>query len=318
MGSKPSGISASRGASILGLSKWSTPLETWIKIMMDMDPEFCEKNGYKEPEPVDNAPMRWGLAFEEAVIAQAEEIKGHVITHREHEFINKNFDFLTCHVDGLYLMDELDQIVHEGKTTNIYTFRDEWGEPGTDRIPQEYQIQVQHQMLCSGIKKAIVSVLVFPCRVEDWEEAGKAPEIVDSLDWASMLAEMGFFHQYEIEADEDLQALMLDIYETWWKEHVIAVKPPEPQNYEDIRRLVIAPKGTIVADKTIERLSAEYKDINTEMKSVKKRKDDLKTKILEEMRQKSDVPIDDESQEKWILKNRKGDNLHSYNGKTFR
>jgi predicted phage-related endonuclease len=67
--------------------------------------------------------------------------------------------FITCHIDGMY--EDIVPVLHEGKTTSSYTFREKWGEPGTNMVPREYFIQVQHQMMLTNTKKAIVSVLVF-------------------------------------------------------------------------------------------------------------------------------------------------------------
>jgi hypothetical protein len=310
MGSKPQGISASRGAAILGLSKWSTPVQAWLKIMEDREPGFCEANGYERPVSESNMVLEMGLAFEESVIRLAQAKHGTVIGNCEKLSRHKHLPYVTCHQDGEYADSGK---LHEGKTTNIFTYREEWGEPGTDRTPQEYQIQGQHQMLCTVKDECIISVLVFPFRQTEIEEIPKDP-----LKWAATLAEMGYFHQYFLKADPDLQSLMLSKYRKFWERHVLTGKPPRPRTYRDIRRLVKAPQGTIVANAQIERWAQEYKDIGEEMKWAKNRKDELKTKILEFMRTRADVPIDDESQERWILKSRAGRKLASFNGKTFR
>jgi predicted phage-related endonuclease len=310
MGSKPSGISASRGAAILGLSKWSTRVEAFLKIMEEREPGFCAANGYEKPEHESNMLLEMGLAFEDAVCSLAENKQGTDIIGEEILSKHPNLGYVTCHQDGEYYDSN---ILHEGKTTSIFYFRDNFGEPGTNRIPPEYQIQVQHQMLCTGIEECILSVLVFPFRQDSIEEIPSDP-----LKWASILAEMGYFHQYYIKADPELHKLMLKKYQKFWDRHILTGKPPRPRTYRDIKRLVKAPKGTIIATKQIERWAAEYKDIGEEMSLAKKRKDELKTQILEYMYRQADVPIDDESQEKWILRSKKGRKLCSYNGKTFR
>ena len=68
-------------------------------------------------------------------------------------------------------------IIHEGKTTNLRAYRSQWGEPGTDRVPMAYQVQVQHQMLVTGIDEAIVSVLVFPISADEMEAANPTPDV---------------------------------------------------------------------------------------------------------------------------------------------
>jgi hypothetical protein len=298
--------------------------------MEDREPGFCEANGYERPVSESNMVLEMGLAFEDAVCELAEKsqqwidgsnVNGKTIEDREKFYSHKNLEYVTCHIDGQYSrlnysvknIDDLKSELHEGKTTSIFYYRENFGEPGTDRVPQEYQIQCQHQMLCTGIDECILSVLVFPFRQDTIDEIPSDP-----LKWAATLAEMGYFHQYFLKADPDLQSLMLSKYRKFWERHVLTGKPPRPRTYRDIRRLVKAPQGTIVANAQIERWAQEYKDIGEEMKWAKNRKDELKTKILEFMRTRADVPIDDESQERWILKSRAGRKLNSYNGKTFR
>jgi predicted phage-related endonuclease len=235
--------------------------------------------------------------------------------------------------------------LHEGKTASSFIFREKWGEPGTDRVPREYQIQTQHQMICTGAEKVIVSVLVFPETPEAWEKAGwevyrdfehfiegkwmqrhtnhcynGEDEDYDVVDiearspetWAEPLAEMGFFHQYAVEARPTLQKAMLSRYRKFWENHVIPGVPPEPENYADIRRLFPEPKTTLVVTEGIERLLSEYSQINAELKDQEKRQDAIKTKVLDWARQQEGGAIDEDSAEALILRNGSGDKAGSF------
>jgi hypothetical protein len=220
---------------------------------------------------------------------------------------------LTCHIDGMYTPSGF---LHEGKTTNAWSFDLLWGEPGTDKIPIEYQTQVQHQMLCTGAEKAIVSVLVFPKRPDQLEKEGiNIP--IEPIRWAGILCEMGFFHQYEVEANVELHALMRDEYLRWWEEHIVGRKPPEIRTYQDARKLIRAPSGTILAGEKLERWATEYKQIGSEVATAGKRKDELKALILAEC-QKGAAVEDEASSDKWLIVNDQGKKLFSYNGKAFR
>lgn len=329
----PINISASRGASILGLSSWKTPVETWLEIMESRDPGFCEKNNYELPVFEYNAAMRWGHAFESAIIELAENRQDCRIFDRE--VLYKNGLFMTCHIDGQYHS----RLLHEGKTTSHFYFRDNFGEPGTDQVPVEYQIQCQHQMICTGAEKVILSVLVFPKRVEEWEEMGWYPvdeyknnkwslytygqvgsidhgsgDFIDPKDWARILDQMGYFHQYEITAHAELQDLMIKHYTDFWNNNVLAGIPPEPKTYNDIKRLVREPVGTIIADENIERLMSEYKHIKSEIGQgggLHKRIDQIKIEVMQYMTKQTGV-IDDDSQDKFILRNQAGKKIASY------
>jgi predicted phage-related endonuclease len=340
MGSKPINISASRGAAILGMSKWSTPLETWLKIMESREPEWFELSGYEPVMTEENAAMRWGTAFEDSICKIASKIravdgKRNLIVDREKLHVHEYLHYVTCHIDGIYgLTEEL----HEGKTTNTRAYFSNWGKPGTDKVPPEYQIQVQHQMLATKKDKCIVSVLVFPRMPDEFEamgwrfteqiagakfleryEDGEFAEVGSQVeDWARALAEMGFYHQYEIAANPELQEMMVKHYRFFWEEYVEKRQPPTPINYKDIKRLVKQPIGTIIATDQIERLSREYKELTAEASKAAKRKDEVKTVILDWMRKQEAPPIDDDSTEKWILKDMQGKKLNTFNGKVFR
>ena len=336
----PINISASRGASILGLSKWSTPLNVWLQIMESREPGFCEKNKYELPEFEYNAPMRWGHAFESAIIELAEGEQGEVIIEREklYGYGNPLNTFITCHIDGLYSTQKL----HEGKTTTIFSYRDEWGEPGTDKVPVEYQIQCQHQMICTGAEKVILSVLVFPRRVDDWEEMGITSDYekfnyeklipknklvklnddksrwhnsIDPYNWAIILDEMGYFHQYEIPANPELQKLMIEHYTEFWEVNVVGGMMPEPRTYDDIKAICREPVGTIIATEEIERFMSEYKNIKSEISTtgaLAKRADQIKVTVLDFMRTNGADAVDDDSADKFILRDRTGAKIGSY------
>lgn len=347
MGSKPKGISASRGAAVLGLSKWATPVDIWLQIQEELEPGFCEINNYEMPTRQESAPLRWGLAFEDAICDLAEQSSGLKIRDREKEYSIEN-GLITCHIDGAYyIFDHKDNgkyeqkimALHEGKTTTLWSYRDDWGEPGTDQIPRQYMIQVQHQMMCSGIDKCIVSVLILPMRQDEFENNKIVPKLNElktewnlvynggclwdggnlfsTNAWAEIFSQMGLFKQYTIHADLELHEVMLSMYKNWWEQYVVTKKPPQPSTYSDIKKLIRSPSGTIVANAKIERLSSEYKSINEELSAMAHRKEQIKTEILNLMNAEIKAQ-DEESAQKWILRSQNGIKLHSYDGKRFR
>jgi hypothetical protein len=338
------------------MSPWASPFKVWQDIMEAREPGFNKARGYDYEAFEGNASTRWGLAFEDAIVKLAEEKQGREIGSREDAFMYymdaKNqapvhmaegmgfkdeykYPHITCHVDGLYTVnDENNPMIfngpriHEGKTTTAYGFSDKWGEPGSDRIPIEYQIQVQHQMLCTGADEAIVSVLVFPKRPDEWEAEGyqikgetddyeifKDDKFLSApIEWAEILTEMGFFHQYTVKADPALHAKMLEKYEAWWAKHVLGGKLPDPVDYADIRAMITAPTGTILIDDDTARWFKEYKDIGSEIGAtgnLAKRRDQLKTLILKRAKAVEST-LDDESTDKWIFRDGQGNKLGSY------
>lgn len=323
MGSIPIGISASRGAAILGQSKYSEPVEAWLKIMEDRIPGFCEQNMYPKPEFVDNAATRWGNALEEYIcdFAAIDHDQTTHILDREKFCRHEEFDFITCHIDGEYsLPTYLPYTLHEGKTANERTFRSDWGKPGTDHIPRGYMIQVQHQMALTDADQCIVSVLVIPkMQVELPESSDISKEQIYKI--ASGLYEMGCFHQYPVKRNQGLIDLMIERYVEFWENNVLKQIPPRPQSLEWIKKMIPKPAGTIIANEQVQRWSTELSGLQREMKAGKKRADQLKSEILGYMKEQSEmegVCIDSESTERLILLAGNGYKMHSYNGKTFR
>lgn len=363
MGALPSGISGSRAAAILGVSEYATELEVFQRIMEERSPGWNAAHGFTLPDPVDNPAVRWGTAFESSIVALASERRGRHISDREasyaldparpdgrwyHPAGSPPPDlYVTCHIDGMYcgLGDEPD-VLHEGKTTTAWSFAELWGEPGTDRIPQNYQVQVQHQMLCTGAPEAVVSVLVFPRRPDEWEAAGLIlkqlpgrsddlewhiivprvrngqpwPRAIPCSSWARVLDEMGWFHQYTVPSRPSLHVTMIERYREWWERYVLTETPPEARTWDDARRLFPAPKGTVVADEQATRWATEYREIGEEIGGtgrLAKRREELKVLLLSYLRA-ANGQVDDESREKTVLRDDTGAKLAQWNGKVFR
>jgi predicted phage-related endonuclease len=314
MGSKPTGISGSRAAGLLNISEWSSTVQEWLKIMEEREPGFCKANNYEKPERKESAAMAWGTAMENNIVnlASREQRSFIPVSTLEKEFTHPEHDFITCHIDGMYANGNL----HEGKTTNSKTFWSKFGTPGTAAIPANYKIQVQHQMMLTGAPQTIVSVLVFPKMQDEFGDLNPS----DYTHWAQSLYEMGFFHQYVIDADPVLHQMMLEIYKEFWRKNVLGKVAPDCTQYEDIRKLVRNPIGTIVADDDIYRLSQTYKEITKEMGTAKEQKEKIKTEILNYMKretEKNGETIDGDTRDKWVLRDSTGKKLHQFNGRKF-
>jgi len=360
MGSKPVGISASRASAILGLNSYQSSFEVWQRIMEERKHGFNKERGYILPPEPDNAAIRWGQAFEGAIISLAEGVRGMEIGEREAlNIYDQSIYFktpevgqttvindprwleITCHIDGRYPDGKL----HEGKTTSYFAWKDKWGAPGSEDVPMEYYIQVQHQMICTGADEAVVSVLVFPKRVEEFEELGwvvvhhdsgkygiyRDLSIIDdplSLGeyhgeleigaWASELEKMGYFHQYPVKANPKLQKKLIDLYAIWWQNHVIKEIPPtDCITYEDIRRLCPSPIGTVVCGEEVAKDFARYKKAGRIGGKLKKKQEELKVDLL--LKLKDEQAFEDEySKKKFIFVDETGAKLGQFDGKTFR
>jgi hypothetical protein len=275
---------------------------------------FAEAHGY-EYEPFEgNEFTIWGNAFEDAIALHCAARRESAITEREGEYAHHRLPYLTCHIDGRYA----DGRLHEAKTTSSITWRSKWGEPGTDHVPREYMIQVQHQMMLADAQECIVSVLVFPERVTTWHQQGVTPDGRLAEMWTDVLDEMGCLYQYPVRADRQTQDMMESYFEMWWEKYVVGRTPPPAKSYDDLRAMYPEPIGTVVASEQLERWAREYKDIGAEMSRAKKRRDELKVLILRDMLAGAEAPVEEDSVEKIVLRDMSGRKLASWNGKTFR
>lgn len=332
MGSLPVGLSGSRAAAIIGLSQYSTPFTVWQEIMEKRQPGFNKKRAYLYEPFEGNPSTEFGLAFEDAVVKLTEDATGQEITDREAAYSLNDQEYVTCHIDG-----NVGGPLFEGKTTNHRAFGFSWGEPGTDRVPTTVQCQAQHNMMCAGLDSAHISVLVFQATVDEWAELGwqahhdtingvyflknhNTDKIINPSEWANVLAQMGFFHQYHIEAKPDVQSILKELYEEFWRKYIVEGAVPDAVDYSDIKRIFHAPKGTLVVPNKQAEWMREYKDIGKEIGTagyLAKSRTFLKYQILKYAMKQTTV-ADDESQEKIVMRDESGNKLGSFDGKTFR
>ena len=338
MGSTPVGISGSRAAAILGMSKYTTPFAVWQQIMETLKPGFNAERGYILEPFEGNASTRFGLSFESSVIELTEAATGKAITDREGEYYIDGAVPITCHIDGRFSNPH----IFEGKTVYSRGFDKFWGESGTDRIPVEYQCQVQNNMMVTGAESCTVGALVFPRSPQEWEDEGwraytdvnqlthedmsilhlthedKTIKTVKPIEWAESLAEMGYFHTYEIQAKPDTHKLLKEMYADFWNKYVLTETPPENDlDYDDIKRMFTAPKGELLVPQHIVDKCLEYKSIGKEIGSggyLKKKQAQLKLEIVDYLKDKTTVESD-ESQEKVTCLDATGNKVGTFNNK---
>ena len=326
MGSIPNGISGSRAAAVLGMSGFTTRLAVCQEIIEELYPGWNAAHGFLLPAREETAAMRWGTAFEDAIAKLTGNALGGRVTRREHTYRDELVPSgarISCHIDGV-----IKGRLYEAKTAASYSFNTAWGE---SHIPRHYQIQVQHNLYLTGLREAVVVCLEFPETPEQWEAMGwytghsgerwllRHDELKRGVEpdaWAHTLGEMGFFHRYEVATDGAAQTAMLESYAKTW-ENLKAGKLPEPETYEDIKRLFPEPKGTLIVPPALEMKLREYRDISAELGESgpqAKRREQLKVEILSWARTQT-TTLDDESTERLVLRNEAGEKCGSF-GKT--
>lgn len=170
---RPHDLTSTDVAALFGLSPYKTPFELWH-----------EKKAAEVVRLQDNPRMAWGRRLESAVAnGIAEDMDWHVRPFKEYMRIPEarlgaSFDFRILtpirHAPqpdgsglGEYDGDTDDDAILEIKCVDFLAFRDGWTiEDDFIEAPAHIELQVQHQMLVSGLSRAYIGVLVGGNRIE--------------------------------------------------------------------------------------------------------------------------------------------------------
>ncbi len=130
-----SGIGGSDAAAAVGLSRFKTPYELYL-----------EKRGDLAAEDLDGVEhIRFGNLMEEIIAREYARRNGVKVRRRNQIIAHPKFPWMLANVDRLV---EGQRVGLECKNVDAMAFRfGEWGEPGTDEVPEEYLLQCHHYMV---------------------------------------------------------------------------------------------------------------------------------------------------------------------------
>lgn len=198
------GIGSSDLPVIAGLTPegWRRPIDIFI----DKRPDLAHKVAKEELRPVDESvPLLRGSFLEGGCGAWYEHktkqrlTRGILIRHPKNPIAIASPDFE---------IQEKRKLV-EIKTSFDFSKKAEWGEAGTDLVPDYYIAQVQWQLYCKG-----------------WDIADLAAFRGDDLDI------------YPIEADKELQKYFAHVADEWWNTYVVPGVPPPPDGSQQYARYI--------------------------------------------------------------------------------
>lgn len=179
------GIGGSDAAAILGLSPWRTEMDVWLDKM---------EMGHETVDPARDFFLDLGTQLEPVIARLYERETGRktmlplpqIWQHPEHEMLIGSPDrFVQGELRGVELKSESD-------------YSDNFGEPGTDEIPDHYLIQCAHYMMVTKFPKWDLALL----------HAGSR------------------FAIYTVERDEQMENELREKLVAWWNEHIVGRKPP--------------------------------------------------------------------------------------------
>lgn len=226
------GVGGSDVAAILGLSKWQTPLSVYNSKIGD---ELIDE---------DNASMEWGRRLEPVIRQKYCDTVGMTVTVPDQLIRSKEHPFMIANVDG---------IREDGRIVEIKTARSaaDWGDEGTDQIPEYYLTQVQHYMTVTGADSCDVAVLI-----------GASD-----------------FRIYTVKSDPELAAMLIEEESKFWQ-MVENKTPPAPRSLDEMK--VAFPTSTdtaVEANAEINGALEELRNVLEEQKKIEGTAKELTAKI---------------------------------------
>ena len=131
-------------AAICGLSPYRTALDVYL----DKTSDDIEENT--------NSAMHWGTLLEDVVAKEYAEVTGQTIGIEPNTIYHPSIKFLAANIDR-WVGNK--KYVLECKTAG-FTKAKEWGDSGTDQIPESYLVQVAHYAAICDVPKVDIAVLI--------------------------------------------------------------------------------------------------------------------------------------------------------------
>ena len=227
-----------------------------------------EKMGEVEPENLDDVPeIQLGNLIEPRILDAYEKANGTVLTRSPDTMRHAIHPWLGAHLDALGQGELV-----EAKSVGWYN-RNQWGEPGTDQVPDRILWQVQEQLAVAQLPLAKVPVCFLS------EAALVAFATGNPLP----------IEVYVIPADRDIEAYIVERCGKVWK-HIEERTLPEPESPTDARLLYRKDNGqAIEADEGIAGVHLALMDIRAQIKRDEALEDEMIAEIQSFMREASEL-----------------------------
>jgi putative phage-type endonuclease len=240
---------------ILGLSPYKTPLELWSELVSS-DPQKSR----------DLLHLRYGQHNESFVAREYERATQLFTVEHNPTLFHKTHGYMFGHIDRFVLDTPDTPAVVDGfvtanrllecKTSSAFS-KGDWGEAGTDQVPPLYLVQCAWYLAITECEAADLAVLI------------------GNND----------FRIYTIARDLELEGLILSHAQAFWHEHVLAQKPPQPVNVQDVLLLFPkeAPESTVEASQELLDQIKQYQSSCRKAQDLSEECEKLKTEILNYM-----------------------------------
>ena len=239
-------LGSSDVAAAIGLNPYRTPVDV-----------YAEKVGLTEPK-AENEAMHFGHVLEEVIAKEFSRRTGRKVRRRRRTDHHPEHTFLTCHIDRS--VDGEQEIV-ECKNVGHYASGD-WGEDGSDQVPDQYLAQTYHQMNILGWRKATIVALFGGNRLQ-----------IHPIQWDGRLAKL-------------IEMNSVD----FWNNHVVANVPPAPMNQDDVNVLwKFSGDEIIEADDEIMHCLVTLKELREQSEGISEQEDNLRLQLKDLMRDRQAI-----------------------------
>lgn len=263
------GIGGSDVAAILGLSPWKTP----YRVYQEKRKEIDDWKG--------NAQTDWGTRMEPVLRQWYSDTTGRVVRVPDKIIKSNKYPFMLASLDGF---------TDDKRVVEIKTARHgkDWGEPGTNEIPDYYAVQCHHYMIVTGYEVTDMPVSI----------AGGSPAL------------------YEVPADKEIAEMIIEACASFWQ-RVQAGDPPDPVTYADAvqRYGKSTSTGSVMANDLIVSLIERLRTTREKMDELKATEETIKSEIISYLGDNGDCLITPSGETLCTYKLAKG--RKTFDAKTF-
>lgn len=243
---RQSGIGSSDAAVVVGMSHFRSQHDLWLQKTGQVETDF------------DSPKMEWGRRLEAVIAEKYAEltgrtlVQGETVRHPVYEWMLATPDRLVLDADG-----QVERILEIKASFGAW---DEWGDEGTDEIPDAYVIQVQHQMEVLNIDICDVAVLL-----------------------------SGYnFRVYTVFRNDALAQKLIEQCGSFWNDNVLPITPPPVDGSAGCRKSLVlkhpVPNADLAQASTRAcTLAAELRDITDQISGLTKRKALVSNSLMEEI-----------------------------------
>lgn len=219
------GLGSSDAAAIMGLTERPSATDVYLRFI----------NGRSHE---DNLYMKAGRAMEPVILEQFQEETGEQLTIEDVIYIHRDFDYLVTKPDAMTVNGYI-----EAKLT---THGEDWGEYGSDAVPDYVFCQVQHGMEVTEKDYSLIPVVIM----------GR---------WGME------FRLYHVAKSGIIVPQMVEMEKRFWNTNVLQRIPPDPTTLEDAKKLwpessAVSVEATVeIQDQllALKEIKAELKELST-------------------------------------------------------